>query len=150
MSTYFCYPVITKPTRVIKNSATLIEYLWTDNINNIQESHILLNYMTDHFPSISTFTKQALGPGQPNEFKYVKQRLYSDNESGRTTHVPYARTWSFEIRFDTKILSVHDQIVWTNRISGRISGWISGSSLSFHNYFRKVLYISPPNFVRIC
>ena len=45
------YPVITLPTRLTDNSATLIDNVFTNINNNSQSlSGILISNMSDHFP----------------------------------------------------------------------------------------------------
>ena len=92
------------------------------------------NTQTDRPTDGRTHTHTPTSSGQKN-------RVIKEWECGRMTHLPYARMWSFEIRFDTKVLSVHDMIVQTNRISDRIPDRTSGSSPDLFNYFKMTLYI---------
>ena len=45
-------PVITMPSRVNKQSATLIDHIWTNRICNSYKSGIILNSLSDHFPVV--------------------------------------------------------------------------------------------------
>ena len=45
-------PVITMPTRVNKQSATLIDHIWTNKICTSYKSGIILNSLSDYFPVI--------------------------------------------------------------------------------------------------
>ena len=44
------YPVIYRPTRVTSYSATLIDNIFTNSLNNVAHSGILLTDISDHFP----------------------------------------------------------------------------------------------------
>lgn len=44
------FPTISKPTRVNENSATLIDNIFVQNINNSYKSGILLEHLSDHCP----------------------------------------------------------------------------------------------------
>ena len=43
-------PVITLPTRIKNQSATLIDHIWTNKLCNIYKSGIIINSLSDHFP----------------------------------------------------------------------------------------------------
>ena len=45
-------PVITLPTRIKNQSATLIDHIWTNKRCNIYKSGIVINSLSDHFPVI--------------------------------------------------------------------------------------------------
>ena len=45
-------PVITMPSRVNKQSATLIDHIWTNKICDSYKSGIILNSLSDHFPVV--------------------------------------------------------------------------------------------------
>ena len=49
MASYGYYPCINKPTRVQKQSATLIDHVWTNDFNIITGAGILLTDVADHF-----------------------------------------------------------------------------------------------------
>ena len=53
-------PLITKPTRITKSTATLIDNIFTNNSNETgHQSGILLNDMSDHLP-IFTITEHEM------------------------------------------------------------------------------------------
>lgn len=54
--TYSYFPVITKPTRVTSTSASLIDHIWTNDLNNYQASGIMYTSISDHFPVFSSFS----------------------------------------------------------------------------------------------
>ena len=45
-------PVITLPTRINQQTATLIDHIWTNKVNMSSKSGIILNALSDHFPVI--------------------------------------------------------------------------------------------------
>ena len=46
---YSCVPLINKPTRITRTSATLIDNIFT-NISPLPNFGILIHYISDHFP----------------------------------------------------------------------------------------------------
>ena len=55
-------PIITLPTRGKHQSATLIDHIWRNKIDNNYESGILINSLSDHFPVVYIEkNKQKLG-----------------------------------------------------------------------------------------
>lgn len=52
LSSYGYYPCIRKPTRVFKRSATLIDHVWTNNIDIVSGTGILMTDVTDHFAPV--------------------------------------------------------------------------------------------------
>ena len=43
-------PIITLPTRIKQQSATLIDHIWTNKACSFYNSGILINSLSDHFP----------------------------------------------------------------------------------------------------
>ena len=62
------YPTISKPTRVTKQTATLIDNIITNIHEYSIKSGILYNDISDHFP---IFTFYELGVKRENEYKIV-------------------------------------------------------------------------------
>ena len=56
MHSYSCFPLITKPTRATCNSTTLIDNIWSTEIECNIRNMILYTDISDHFPIVSTFT----------------------------------------------------------------------------------------------
>ena len=48
-------PLITKPTRITKTNATLIDHIWTNDLrhDSVYKSHIIITDISDHLPCIS-------------------------------------------------------------------------------------------------
>ena len=56
---FYCnlfFPTITKPTRVTRSSATLIDHMWTNDMQNYITSGIIYSSISDHFPIFSLFS----------------------------------------------------------------------------------------------
>ena len=43
-------PMITLPTRIKQQSATLIDHIWTNKVSSYYKSGIIINSLSDHFP----------------------------------------------------------------------------------------------------
>ena len=44
-------PVITKPTRITPNSATLIDHIWVKNKSELHRAGVILSHISDHYPT---------------------------------------------------------------------------------------------------
>ena len=49
MSSYYCYCSITKPTRVVANSATLIDHIWSSVSDRNFSNYIIQDDISDHY-----------------------------------------------------------------------------------------------------
>ena len=70
-------PLITKPTRITKSTATLIDNIFTNNANKTgHQSGILLNDISDHLP-IFTITEHETKdyPVIPNSGSYTTRKI---------------------------------------------------------------------------
>jgi len=68
-------PIITKPTRIFKTSATLIDHIYTNNIPNISHSGIIINDVADHFGIFF-----ISGPkSDSHAHKSINKRIFSKN-----------------------------------------------------------------------
>ena len=68
-------PVITKPTRITTTSATLIDYIYTNNLSTIAKSGIIITDVADHF---GTFHVSNI-KNKNKTSSTNKVRLFSDN-----------------------------------------------------------------------
>ena len=50
------FNTITKPTRVTTTSATLLDHIWTNDIDNCINNSIIYTSISDHFPVFSSFS----------------------------------------------------------------------------------------------
>ena len=70
-------PCITRPTRITKSTATLIDNVFiSQNLHKNFESSILINDISDHLPSIMITHNQSLDYTEPWEFNC---RLLNEN-----------------------------------------------------------------------
>lgn len=53
---YSFFSTIIKSTRVTRDTAPLIDHIWTNNYDNLTKSGIIFNSTTDHFPVFSQFS----------------------------------------------------------------------------------------------
>lgn len=67
---------ITKPTRVTNKSATLLDHIWTNDMENFIRSGIQYISISDHFPVLSVFNR-CVQYGSP--IINITKRIYSDN-----------------------------------------------------------------------
>lgn len=82
----FYFPVITKPTRVTSNSATLIDHLWTNNLCNYETSGIIYCQISDHFPIFSTFSISN-NNSAPSSVTYRKRTYNNDSINNFKDHI---------------------------------------------------------------
>ena len=72
-------PLITKPTRVTNTSTTLLDHIWTNNLQSIEQSQIkcgiLIEDLSDHLP-IFLIRKAST---YPQGYSNIKFRVFSDN-----------------------------------------------------------------------
>ena len=50
--------VVNEPTRVTKESKTLIDHIYITNLEKLQESHVVQYYVDDHYPVCMTRSEQ--------------------------------------------------------------------------------------------
>jgi len=81
---------IMKPTRVNQNSATLIDHFITSNVNEYNESAILISDLSDHFP-IFYFTKSNITAKKP----MIKSRDFSLANINRLTEQFQNLNWEY-------------------------------------------------------
>ena len=62
-------PVITLPTRIKHQSATLIDHIWKNRINNKFKSGILISSLSDHFPFFYIEVNKLKGGNTPDIYK---------------------------------------------------------------------------------
>ena len=69
------YPTINKPTRITNVSATLIDHIWTNDLN-YYSSGILYTSVSDHFPVFSSFSPPII---KSNSAKVVFKKRIINN-----------------------------------------------------------------------
>lgn len=55
MHSFSLFPSITKPTRVTNNTATLIDHIWSTQIEYNINNYVIQTDISDHFPTFSQF-----------------------------------------------------------------------------------------------
>ena len=86
MHSYGLFNVINKPTRVTQTSSTLIDHIWTSNINQYVWSGIIYEKISDHFPVSSFYNIDSQARSVNQHIKaingnYIERqyRVFSDN-----------------------------------------------------------------------
>lgn len=66
------YPLITKPTRITAHSATLLDNIFTNILENSIDSGLLLNDTCDHLPVFMVYETNCHKNKNSNSFKYKR------------------------------------------------------------------------------
>ena len=83
-------PLIDKPTRITKTSATLIDNIFT-NILPLPKSQILISDISDHLP---IFTSIPFSDSHPSRFHPAKSYVYTDASLGNLHRHLQSADWS--------------------------------------------------------
>ena len=54
------FPLITRPTRITSNTATLIDNIFTNNLNNLSVSGLMFCDISDHLPIFTMLVDQNM------------------------------------------------------------------------------------------
>ena len=92
---YMFFPVINKPTRVTETSATLIDNIWTNDVN-YHCSGILYSNISDHFPVFSTFSLPVIS--QNSQITIIKRII---NDAYINTFLKELNTYKWEDNLQT-------------------------------------------------
>ena len=84
------YPLINKPTRVTRESATLIDNIFANVLNKQTSSGVLINDITDHFP-VYTQCEYEVTRSNPQSYRYSRSQN-SENINSFVTDLP-SETW---------------------------------------------------------
>jgi hypothetical protein len=74
------FPLITKPTRITHHTATLIDNIFTNNLEELEDStnDIIFSDISDHFPIVHTFNTNILSKTTTKKLTSVSyQRLFN-------------------------------------------------------------------------
>ena len=71
-------PLILKPTRITESNSTLIDHIWTNDLNHktCMKSHIIVTDITDHLPCITVVTNPELNL---SGYKTISSRNFHDS-----------------------------------------------------------------------
>ena len=90
-----CSQIINSPTRVSQQSATLIDHIYTNLLNNEIKANIIIDNITDHFPILVTL-KQVKPPKQlahtqiiQDFSKFNEHKFLKDLEQKLSNREPY-------------------------------------------------------------
>jgi hypothetical protein len=67
------YPLITRPTRITKSSATLIDNIFTNEYRNVDKSGILISDVSDHLPIFFVCKYDVKFENCKNKYMYKRQ-----------------------------------------------------------------------------
>lgn len=98
--------LINKPTRVRDNSHTLIDHTWSNDYANFVSGSIILNHISDHFPTISNF-KLSLNKIKTETYKYITYREFSD-----LNHLKFSEELS-QVQWDLVLTSTDANIAYS-------------------------------------
>ena len=154
LSSLSLVPVITKPTRITEESATLIDNIFTSNPNNFN-SGIIITDISDHFPVFFHKTNIFLDE-KSNPTISIEYRLINDETLNNLYDCISSYDFSYLVSFDNPMLAVDELSsviddsyrnccpIKTKTISYKdsIKPWITKEIINFmkkrHNYF--ILY----------
>ena len=95
MESFYLFPLIIKPTRITEFSATLIDNIFTNNINTRKSlSGLFLTDISDHFP-IFTILEIKDDTQKHNKYTYVTGRNFSEQNIENFQDNLNAIDWSF-------------------------------------------------------
>lgn len=69
------YPLITKPSKITTSCATLIDHIFINAIENIIDSGLLVNDISDHLPVFLTYDSQMHRKREEIDYRYVRKRM---------------------------------------------------------------------------
>lgn len=84
-------PLITKPTRVTDNCATLIDNIWSTEVEHNNRNSILYTDISDHFPIVSYFSciRKAI---KNNEI--IPKRIFSNRNIDKYVQLVSSASWN--------------------------------------------------------
>ena len=85
------FPKITRPSRITSHGATLIDNIFTNNINDNSVSGLLINDISDHLP-VFTVYETNIGNNKPENTKLFR-RLRSDESMNAFKNDLLAQNW---------------------------------------------------------
>ena len=102
MESFYLFPLIIKPTRITESSATLIDNIFTNNINTRKSlSGLFLTDISDHVP-IFTILEIKDDTQKHNKYTYITGRNFSEQNIKNFQDNLNAIDWSFINNHDTQ------------------------------------------------
>ena len=72
MYSYALFPLITKPSRITETTATLIDHIWTSQLESNVGNYIIHSDISDHFPIFSQF---KINSSKPDTRTHINKRI---------------------------------------------------------------------------
>lgn len=91
---FFFFCTITRPTRIINNSATLIDHIWSNDLPNNHINGIVFSHISDHFPIFSSF-KTNVKPPESNNTVVKTYRIYNEANINKFKDEINSTNWTF-------------------------------------------------------
>ena len=91
MYSYSLLPITTLPTRVTDTSSTLIDQIWTSQIENNVSNYVLKTDITDHYPVISVFKCDKYLANNPT---YITKRILNQDSIDKFCNILSKINWS--------------------------------------------------------
>ena len=111
------FPLVSRPTRIMQSSATLIDNIFTNNIDdtNLSLNGILVTDISDHFPIFHLNYSYSV----EMEESYIVTRVYNEKNKNAYNETISSMNWidvlncentqeSFDI-FHNKLIEIHDK-----------------------------------------
>ena len=94
MQSYGLDIVITRPTRVTYSSATIIDHIWSNKLQNITKCGIILSSITDHFPICITTKYYQANNSVDHAYKKYSIRLRNELSDGIFRNILSRADWN--------------------------------------------------------
>ena len=149
-----CKQLIEKPTRITENSSSLLDHIFTNNLDKIYQSGVLSVDISDH---LLTFCSRKIIRGQIGKHKTIKIRSLKNYSVHDFLNKLRNVDWSSVINctnvneawenFKTKFINVIDEVAPIKhiRIKTRTEPWINNTILELIWERDKLLYNSNKN-----
>lgn len=70
------FPVITRPSRITSHSATLIDNIFTNNMESTNVSGLLICDITDHLPVFTMYEDNSNNQKLPQKYRYIREKTH--------------------------------------------------------------------------
>ena len=67
------YPLIVRPARITSHSATLIDHIYTSRINDISNSGLIIDDISDYLPIYTLYDLNNLPMSEQPQFRYIRK-----------------------------------------------------------------------------
>ena len=73
------FNLINKPTRISKNTSTLIDHIWSNCFDRVKKNGIIFSHITDHFPIFSLFDIKSSNSDSNSDKEYYFRNFSDEN-----------------------------------------------------------------------